>query len=106
MISYDPSVQPNKEQWLESTEEQRVALVKEYHELNNESLDEEALTAHFAVHVIVENQLAMGVELLPETVAKLTRQGLSRHEAIHAIGAIVVEDVFRYSAGRKKRVFA
>lgn len=101
MISYDPSVQPNKDEWLESTENERITLVKEFHELNDDSLDDEALTAHSAVHVIVENQLAMGVELLPETMAKLTRQGLSRHEAIHAIGAIVAEDIFAIVRGEK-----
>lgn len=36
----------------------------------------------------------MGVELIPETIAKLTRQGLNRYEAIHAIGAIISEDIF------------
>ena len=36
----------------------------------------------------------MGVELIPETIAKLIRQGLDRHEAIHAIGAIISEDIF------------
>ncbi|WP_347332005.1 hypothetical protein [Marinimicrobium locisalis] len=104
MISYDPSVQPNKEEWLESTEQERIDLVKNFHELNDESLDEEALTVHSAVHVIVENQLAMGVELLPETVAKLTRQGLPRHEAIHAIGAILAEDIFAIVRGERSEV--
>lgn len=46
------------------------------------------------VHVVVENQLASNVEPVPETIAKLTRQGLDRHEAIHAIGAALSEDVF------------
>lgn len=54
----------------------------------------DALSAHSSIHVIVENQLAMGVELIPATIAKLTRQGLDRHEAIHAIGAIITVDIF------------
>jgi len=54
----------------------------------------EALNVHSTIHVLVENQLAMGVELIPETIAKLIRQGLNRHEAIHAIVAIISEDIF------------
>ena len=101
MDSYDPSIQPNAEEWLETTEDERIALVREFHEQNKDGLDEEALTVHSVVHVVVESQLAMGVELLPETIAKLTRQGLSRHEAIHAIGAIITEDIFDLVRGNK-----
>ena len=54
------------------------------------------------IHAIVENQLAMGVELVPETIKKLIRQGLYRHEAIHAIGAIVAEDMFNLMKGNIK----
>ncbi len=44
----------------------------------------------------------MGVELIPETIAKLTRQGLDRHEAVHAIGAILSEDLFDMLKGNTK----
>ncbi len=101
MESYDPSIQPNVEEWLEATDDEKTTLVREYHEENEEDLDDKALTIHSSVHVIVENQLAMGVELLPETIAKLTRQGLSRHESIHAIGAIITEDIFDIVRGNK-----
>lgn len=101
MESYDPSIQPNTEEWLEITDDERTAIVREFHEKTEEGLDEKALTIHSAVHVIVENQLAMGVELLPETIAKLVKQGLSRHEAIHAIGAIITEDIFDIMRGNK-----
>ena len=70
-----------------------MAAVTGFHEEHDEGLDRKALTIHSAIHVIVENQLALGVELLPDTVAKLVRQGLSRHEAIHAIGAIISGDI-------------
>ena len=36
----------------------------------------------------------MGVKPVPSTISKLIRQGLSRHEAIHAIGAVLSEDLF------------
>jgi hypothetical protein len=55
---------------------------------------------HAAIHVAVENQIAMGVELVGETVARLVAEGLDRHEAIHAIGALLAEDVFALARGR------
>lgn len=103
MDSYDPTVVPNKEEWLESTESERMAAVMAYHERSEDDLDEKALTIHSSIHVIVENQLAMGVEILPETMAKLMRQGLSRHEAIHAIGAVVSGDILAIIRGEKSQ---
>ena len=101
MEKYNPLIEPNKEEWLESSEYDRIDMVREFHENNEDDLEDEALSIHTSIHVIVENQLAMGVELIPETIAKLTRQGLGRHEAIHAIGAIISEDIFDIMRGEK-----
>ena len=101
MYEYDPSIEPDKAAWLEATESERLSAVLEFHENSNDSLDESALNIHSSIHVIVENQLAMGVELLPETMEKLMRQGLDRHEAIHAIGAIMCEDINEILRGEK-----
>lgn len=101
MDAYDPSIKPDKKVWLEATESERVAAVMEFHTNHDNDLDEKALTIHSSIHVIVENQLAMGVELVPETVSKLMRQGLSRHEAIHAIGAVLSGDIWAILRGEK-----
>ena len=94
MDKYEPSKSITPDEWLVLDEEERVDLVRKFHEELDDEMPEDALSFHSSIHVIVENQLAMGVELIPETIAKLTRQGLDRHEAIHAIGAIMSEDVF------------
>ncbi len=101
--TYNPLIEPNKDEWLESSEYDRIDAVREFHENSDDDKFEEndALSIHSTLHVIVENQLAMGVELIPETIAKLTRQGLDRHEAIHAIGAIISEDIFYIVRGVK-----
>lgn len=52
------------------------------------------MVLHCTIHAVVENQLALGVEYVPETLAKLMRQGLDRHESIHAIGAVLIEDIY------------
>jgi hypothetical protein len=92
--NYDPSHLPNAEEWLSLGEQDRIDLVLDYHEeAGIELLDSGQKTVHATMHVIVENNIALNVEPVPQTVAKLIRQGLGRHEAIHAIAAILVEDI-------------
>jgi hypothetical protein len=90
---YDPFHNaPAPSEWLELDEGTRIDLVLAHHanvevELPNEQL-------HAAMHVIVENQLALEVEPVPATIQRLVRQGLDRHEAVHAIGAVLSENIY------------
>ena len=105
MRSYTPSIPPIAQEWLATEEIDRIRLVREYHQSSDDELDDSgdsSLEIHSAIHVLVENQIAMGVELLPETMAKLIRQGLHRHDALHAIGAIISEDIFEILKGNGK----
>lgn len=102
-MNYFPDKSVNPEEWLALDEGERIALVRDFHEKHDDEMPEDALSVHSAIHAIVENQLAMGVELIPETIAKLTGQGLDRHEAIHAIGAILSEDLFAMLQGNGKK---
>ncbi|MDV7400601.1 hypothetical protein RZS08_54805, partial [Arthrospira platensis SPKY1] len=45
--------------------------------------------AHAAIHVIVENQVAMGFGPTVRAVARLQTQGLSRHDSLHAVGSVL-----------------
>jgi hypothetical protein len=99
MEKYNPLIEPKSEEWLQLSEDDRLDAVIDFHENNEGDLAVEALSMHASIHVIVESQLAMGVELVPETMAKLERQGLDRHEAIHAIGAIIGEYIFNSIQG-------
>ncbi|MBJ7538794.1 hypothetical protein [Marinomonas transparens] len=94
MTKYNPLVEPNKDDWLELSEDDRMNAVRWFHECSHNDLDNDALSIHSRVHIIVENQLAMGVEIVSEAITKLIRQGLDRHDAIHAIGAILSENLF------------
>ena len=50
---------------------------------------------HATMHVVVENQVAMGDEIpVRRTVDRLQAEGLDRHEAIHAVGAVLAEQMF------------
>lgn len=101
MEFYSPSTAPVSEEWLAIDDGERLELVRTFHEAEDNDLDEKALTIHSTIQVIVENQLALKVELLPETLEKLTRQGLSRHESLHAIGAIISGDIMAILKGER-----
>ena len=47
------------------------------------------------MHVVVENQVAMGDEYPAKSVLeRLMREGLDRHQAIHAISQLLAEEIF------------
>ncbi len=94
MKNYHPSHTPSPEEWLELDESLRIDLVRKSHDAAGVEFEKGAENIHSVIHVIVENQLAMEVEPVPSTISKLIRQGLSRHESIHAIGAVLSEDLF------------
>ena len=87
--SYDPLDAPDPAEWLTLDEGERILLVEQFHrEAGLEVQDE---TLHATVHVIVENQIAEGVEPVVRTLTRLMREGLDRHDALHAIGCILAE---------------
>jgi hypothetical protein len=42
----------------------------------------------------VENQLALGEEMVVKTLARLQGEDLSRHDALHAIGSVLAENLY------------
>ena len=91
MDSYDPDA-PGSSDWLETDEVERIELVTSYHSRHKISLPNAQL--HAVIHVVVENQLALGDEIVVETLARLRREGLSRHDALHAIGSVLAADLY------------
>jgi len=92
MNSYDPDVSPVPADWLQTDEGDRIQLVVAYHEREIIELPDSQL--HAVVHVIVENQLALGEDVVVNTLARLQTEGLSRHDALHAIGSILAENLY------------
>jgi len=75
-------------------------LVRRYHRRQRIRLPNE--TIHAAVHVIVENQVALGDEFPAKAVLlRLMKEGLDRHEAIHAIGSVLSEEFFVVMSGQE-----
>jgi hypothetical protein len=89
-MHYDPSKAPDPEEWLELDESDRIDAVIAYHKHAKKPVGKNN-RLHAVAHVIVENQAAMGdATVVPATLDRLMREGLDRHDAIHAIGSILV----------------
>ena len=92
--AYDASKAPDPQEWLELDESERLDLVISYHKRAKLPVGE-SNRLHAVAHVIVENQIAMGdATVVPATLDRLMREGLDRHDALHAIGSILVGIVF------------
>jgi hypothetical protein len=92
MNSYDPDRSLPPTDWLETDEAERIELVASYHRRKKIRLANAQL--HAVIHVIVENQLALGEEVVLDALARLQSEGLSRHDAVHAIGFVLAGDVY------------
>ena len=93
MKRYDPARTPHPEEWLALDEQERIALVAAHHRRTRAKLPNRRL--HAAIHVVVENQLAERIAVVRETMEQLLAEGLDRHEAIHAIGSVVAEHLWK-----------
>jgi sirohydrochlorin ferrochelatase len=88
METYDPETAPDTAEWLELEEEDRIRRIASYHRGVKVKLPN--LQVHAALHSVVENQIAEELQTVRETVARLQAEGLSRHDAIHAVGSVLV----------------
>ncbi|MGF6604699.1 hypothetical protein P3T23_009455 [Paraburkholderia sp. GAS448] len=92
MEAYNPERGPAPESWLELDEHERISLVETWHRTARIRLPN--VTMHATIHVIVENQIALDLEPVVQAMHRLRNEGLTRHDAIHAIGSVVAEHLF------------
>ena len=92
MRKYDPDVGPVAAEWLEIPEAERIDMVAAYHRRRRISLPNRQL--HATIHVVVENQLALGEHIVIHALGRLRDGGLYRHDAIHAIGMVLSEHIY------------
>lgn len=94
MKIYNPNQIPDPIEWQALDESEQIRLVKQYHKRKRIKLPN--ATMHSVLHVVVENQIAMGGELnVFKTLDRLLADGLDRHDAVHAIGAILAGHLYR-----------
>ena len=83
---YDARHAPDPDAWLAMDESDRLIAVLLHHAENAPHAPAPSPDAHAVMHVAVETQIALGTP--PATAATLRRliaEGLSRHDAIHAV---------------------
>lgn len=92
MEGYDPDQAPDPAEWLALDEDKRLFRVQNYHRRAGIELPNDRV--HAVLHVVVENQIALGDELpVRRTVERLMEEGLDRHEAIHAVAVALAEHI-------------
>ena len=100
MQNYNPEVPPNPAEWLAIDEQSRIRIVEKYH--RNARVKVPNLKGHAIYHAIVENQIAEGLDSVLRAMTRLINQGLSRHEALHAVGSCVADYVFEVLSSEDK----
>ena len=89
-IDYDPDVGPDPADWLALDEAERLRQAMAYHRRHDVLAANPEI--HAAIHVVIENQIALGDETpVRQALDRLMAEGLTRHEAIHALGSVLTE---------------
>src|SRR5271170_6519208 len=90
MQRYNPLEAPNPEEWLALDEQKRIELVLDHH--RRAHIRPPTGKLHARLHAIVETQLALGDKTPARRAAlRLVDEGLDRHDAIHAIGMVLID---------------
>nr|WP_294517133.1 hypothetical protein [uncultured Rhodopila sp.] len=99
MDTYDPLIPPNPKTWLALDEAERIVMIEDYHEAQD--IEIPGADLHAIIHAIIENQVAEG-DALPvrEKLRQLMAQGIDRHEAIHAIGSVLIKHIAAITQGK------
>lgn len=92
MHKYDPERLPDAAEWLALDEQERIALAEAYHQAAGVKLPN--IEMHATIHAVVESQIAEGHEPVIRAMSRLTSAGLSRHDALHAVGSVLAQHLF------------
>ncbi|MFH1809069.1 MAG: DUF1841 family protein [Pseudomonadota bacterium] len=88
--AYDADRGPDVGLWLALNQADMIAAVEYFHLRQHLRRRSEALRSHAVLHMAIETQVAEGQP--PEAqqaLRRLQKQGVDRHEAIHALGSVL-----------------
>ena len=88
MTPYDPDQTPEAGAWLALDESERIGRITAFHAAAG--ITPPNAQMHAAMHSVVENQIAEEMTTVDDTLARLCAEGLTRHEALHAVGSVLV----------------
>lgn len=85
-------------------EQQLMAAVLAEHERHpHPGVEGARMKLHLSLHVVAETQIRRrNPPVVAETLERLMREGLDRHEAIHAIGTVIAEEVMQVVGGKQR----
>ena len=95
---YDAARAPEPASWLAIDEQTRVELVLSF--LTKTEQPTPLLRTRAALWAVVENQLAMAVPAVVETLARLADEGLARSKALALVARELLEHLQAVSAER------
>jgi hypothetical protein len=95
---YNPDVEPDARTWLALPELERIRLAQSYH--ISARVKVRGMRAHAAIHAAVENQIATGYGPSKRAVTRLQSEGLSRHQAVHAVASVVAQFFYELNKGQ------
>ena len=104
MTLYEPEVPPDPAEWLALDEQERIELAEAHHRTARIKLPHVKLHAVF--HAIIENQIAEGLDPVLRAMKRLANEGLSRHDAIHAIASVCAEHLFEAMTSKDQDIAA
>ena len=72
----------------------RIRLVERYHRPAGVKVKGLGERVHALFHAVIENQVALAnPAAAPRALQRLQQEGLTRHEALHAIGAVLARHI-------------
>lgn len=94
-MRYDPERPPAPDEWLALDEGEAELLIMRHHrspQCAHPPAPNPLL--HAATHLVIENQAAAPDLPVADALRRLVAEGLTRHEAVHAVGSIVSRYLF------------
>jgi hypothetical protein len=91
-MRYDPDKPVAAAEWLALDESEQHRIVECYHKHAGVSLPSSRV--HAAIHAAIETQIAQGHGPATRALGRVMAQGLSRHDAVHALGSVMANHIF------------
>lgn len=92
-MRYDPDKPIDPGQWQALDEMEQQLMIERYHKRARIHLPSARM--HAIMHAAIETQLADGRASATNALDRMLAQGLSRHDAIHALGSVLAKHIYR-----------
>jgi hypothetical protein len=89
--TYDPELGPDLDAWLDLDQDGQLADIERYHEERPHGMMLGRPDIHAMMHWSAEFELMHGNQTSSDACERILLQGLTRHDAIHQIGAVLLE---------------